>query len=879
MNTEKMIKHLRNIVNLVCSPIRKMPENDIIGNYWYYFETFFKVNSAEKIKEKLQVVKCAYLLEKYIKQNIIDIELASHEDEEIVFQYIFDKMKDEIRLKQVHSLQDDISEVSGVTFSTDQVEKFEAKFFDLKKKIKKIEGDIGKNTDSKILEKLRLRMKECRKKLRHIKNTIQFETVGVLKSTENTKVYLLLDKKRIRFVVFKVVLLKNTDERYGEMHLGGIGHKKIIEIYKTKQTDTFLVTEQEYFPGISLTQCHTFMKRWNTPKKLLLLKEIIQVIKILHDVNFVHLNIQPDNVLINLFNERIEIKIIGLQHSLKISRTIENFDIQKLGVLPTQLKEFFKIKLTIETAKAIDIWGFASIAQSMFEQSLELLEGEVEIGVLHCLQNALAFGEENHLKANEVNNILRITYPLYTETKSSRMHKILKSQLDHFENSGNSGIITVETKNGKAEIVFQEGTLIFAGYGDLTGSKVIEELTDEITIIKNVHHIYKTILGEYEVEPVNITSFLVNSSNYNDILAGNRNLLKNFIREQLEADTFISCNGLEGVCYSQKLKKWSYENLVFGTNLFLCTIGQRSLILCSHCIEAMSKKIPQSIPHIFKKFETFLVNKGNFNNEYYMCFKDGRRVYTGIYFSKPSLAKSLYRSYLLLKEYPCRHLIQFLDFYDVKNTKTGFLVTEYFPSISLLRLFSGNENFPESLKMFLLFELTRALNSLHRRNIVHRKITFSSILLGVDGQVKLGDFTLCKVTENSIEDAKVNIEEGVVLGEGEVIIDELIGKTNLLGVMEYCSPEFRKSMSTVTTAADIWSWGVVAYKLFTGEYPFKAYDCRRGHYIMPDIDALVFENDKYEIIKDLIQQSLQIDPEKRITAQEIESHLYGLIFP
>lgn len=715
------------------------------------------------------------------------------------------------------------------------------------------------------------------------------------------------------------------------------------------------VTELEYFPGISLNICHNIVNNWSIPKKLLLLKEIIQVIKTLHISNRVHFNIKPENILINVFNNKIEIKIIDFRLSLKVSRTIENFTTSRIGMEAPETQGFDKVKLTEKGAKAIDIWMFAYMAYNFIGMPLFVLSEDVHFKALESnnftffqeifIEAGYSFPEvyqiknkENHYSlqgeeihylfikdtkdikvyfaspeapfspilafpidldqgvydiiitealspnpqerptAQDINDALKLSHHQYTMGRSLRMHGILNSQLDHFSNSGNSGIISVITENGNAEIVFNEGVLVSAKFGDLRGKEVLEELIDEVTVITDVSHIYKTILGDFSQKPVNVTDFLLNCANYNDILREYRGELQTFIREHLGIGEYTKCFGFEGECCSQKTKPWSYNNLIFGTNIFICTIGQRILVLCKDCIKTISQTLSQSIPPTFKKFESILMNKGNFNNEFYMCFKE-RTPHVGIYCSKPSLAKSMYRSYRILRKYPCRYFIKLSDFYDVKGTKTGFLLTEYFPSLSLLRLFNENSALNESLKIFILYELSRAIHSLHRKNIVHRKITFSSILLGVNGQVKLGDFTLCKVVEQMKVDETININMKLDFEEGDIVIGELVGKTNVLGVMEYCSPEFRKNMSHVTPDTDIWSWGVVAYKLISGEFPFKAYNCRRGHYTSPDFDILQFENEKNEILRELIQRSLQIIPETRPTAQEIEDTLQRLVFP
>ena len=82
--------------------------------------------------------------------------------------------------------------------------------------------------------------------------------------------------------------------------------------------------------------------------------------------------------------------------------------------------------------------------------------------------------------------------------------------------------------------------------------------------------------------------------------------------------------------------------------------------------------------------------------------------------------------------------------------------------------------------------------------IIHRDLKPSNILVTVDGELKLLDFGISKLLDASSEDAKT-----------------------IFGAMtpEYASPEQIKG-ETVTTATDIYSLGVILYKILTEKLPF-----------------------------------------------------------
>ncbi|HKR21843.1 MAG TPA: serine/threonine-protein kinase [Pyrinomonadaceae bacterium] len=105
-------------------------------------------------------------------------------------------------------------------------------------------------------------------------------------------------------------------------------------------------------------------------------------------------------------------------------------------------------------------------------------------------------------------------------------------------------------------------------------------------------------------------------------------------------------------------------------------------------------------------------------------------------------------------------------------------------------------------RLELFRQVCSAVSYAHRRLIVHRDIKPSNILVTPAGEVKLLDFGIAKVVSQT--------------NAGER------GTATQLGLMtpDYASPEqFRGDR--VTTAADIYSLGVVLYRLLTGQLPYN----------------------------------------------------------
>ena len=105
-------------------------------------------------------------------------------------------------------------------------------------------------------------------------------------------------------------------------------------------------------------------------------------------------------------------------------------------------------------------------------------------------------------------------------------------------------------------------------------------------------------------------------------------------------------------------------------------------------------------------------------------------------------------------------------------------------------------------RLELFRQVCAAVSYAHRRLIVHRDIKPSNILVTPAGEVKLLDFGIAKVVSQT--------------NDGER------GTATQLGLMTpaYASPEqFRGEQ--VTTATDVYSLGVVLYRLLTGQLPYN----------------------------------------------------------
>jgi serine/threonine protein kinase len=95
-------------------------------------------------------------------------------------------------------------------------------------------------------------------------------------------------------------------------------------------------------------------------------------------------------------------------------------------------------------------------------------------------------------------------------------------------------------------------------------------------------------------------------------------------------------------------------------------------------------------------------------------------------------------------------------------------------------------------------QAARGLNAAHKKKIIHRDVKDGNIMINGEGIVKILDFGLSKPLEK----------------------EDITKPRAILGTVPFMSPE-QATGEPVDYGADIWSLGVVMYRMLTGRHPFK----------------------------------------------------------
>jgi Tol biopolymer transport system component len=139
----------------------------------------------------------------------------------------------------------------------------------------------------------------------------------------------------------------------------------------------------------------------------------------------------------------------------------------------------------------------------------------------------------------------------------------------------------------------------------------------------------------------------------------------------------------------------------------------------------------------------------------------------------------------------------------VSDTGLPYLAMEFVDGLTIDR-FCDARQLDVRARIALVRQVLEALAYVHSRQVIHRDLKASNILVAESGQVKLLDFGTARLVDATAEAA--------------------ITKTGVFAFTpEYASPEQVRGES-LTFVSDIYSVGVLLYRLLTGRLPYQIAD-------------------------------------------------------
>ena len=140
-------------------------------------------------------------------------------------------------------------------------------------------------------------------------------------------------------------------------------------------------------------------------------------------------------------------------------------------------------------------------------------------------------------------------------------------------------------------------------------------------------------------------------------------------------------------------------------------------------------------------------------------------------------------------------------------------------------------------------QIAEGLKTAHEKNIIHRDIKPQNIMLRGNGQIKIMDFGLAKLSNTA-----------TITRPGTTV-----------GTLAYMSPEQAQGLAA-DQRSDIWSLGVILYEMLTAELPFKAEHEAGISYMIINVDPTPPSALDLKIphrVDTVVAKLLEKDPDKR----------------
>ena len=207
-----------------------------------------------------------------------------------------------------------------------------------------------------------------------------------------------------------------------------------------------------------------------------------------------------------------------------------------------------------------------------------------------------------------------------------------------------------------------------------------------------------------------------------------------------------------------------------------------------------------------------------------------------------------------LKQLDHPNIVKLFEFFI--ETDGYYLIIEYCSGGELFDVIKQKQKLPEAVAANIMYQIFNAVNYCHKtKKVIHRDLKPENILIESVDQatgfynVKIIDFGTAKIYEH-------NRTENKIVGSTYYIAPEVLNQN----YNEKC---------------DIWSCGVILYMLLSGKVPFNGetslqilQKIKTGKY---DLSRKPFDTVSDEA-KDLIQQCLELNVKKRITASNALCH-------
>jgi len=198
------------------------------------------------------------------------------------------------------------------------------------------------------------------------------------------------------------------------------------------------------------------------------------------------------------------------------------------------------------------------------------------------------------------------------------------------------------------------------------------------------------------------------------------------------------------------------------------------------------------------------------------------------------------------------------------------IINELIQGDALNKSISAND-IPDIKYLLFLAELATVLHYLHGFHVIHRDLKPQNIMITNNGDLKLLDFGISKVSNATFTQTKTTSGTLAYMAPETFDIGEITENTNM-----------NDSISTISTKIDVWAFGCITHELFTKEKPWSSVIKSDNHLISKLYSGADFPlaetKIKDEEVLDLIKRCVISNVHKRCKIDEARDVIFHILY-